>query len=836
MVHLQTHLTDSILLAMWRQHFDPNSLQHMALIAVGGYGRGELHPHSDIDIMVLLRDGEGRPLNEKISSFITLLWDLGLDIGHSVRTVEECIVESQQDVTVTTNLMEARLLDGNRVLYQLMCEATGPDRVWPSYDFYQAKMKEQQSRRAKFHDTAYRLEPNIKESPGGLRDIQTIGWISRRHFGTRSLHDLVTADFISEHEYEALIDGQTLLWSIRYMLHEKTNRREDRLLFDHQRDLAHRFGFTDDTRNRSIEQFMQNYYRTVMQMERLNEIILQKFGEVLEEKQHPAEIIAINERFRLRNGYLEVCDNKIFEKHPPALLEVFPVYARSKEIKGVRANTIRLIRSHLHLIDDKFRADPTTQQLFIRIFCDPKKLTRKLRMMTRYGVMAAYLPAFQNIVGRMQYDLFHIYTVDEHTTRVIRNIRRFALPKYRNELQSYSMLMDQVERPELLYIAGLFHDIAKGRDGDHSELGATDAREFCREHGFTAVETNLVQWLVRNHLIMSMTAQRRDLTDPQVIHDFARRVGSKKYLIHLYLLTVADIRGTNPELWNSWKENLLSDLYRATSRVLNRGLDNPIDKVDIVEQKKHNCQLLLSQYGFDEQEISAIWQRMNSQYFLQNRSKEIAWQIRMILTHKSDEPLVRLRRENNRGSTEILVYMRDHEHLFWLITAELDRLGLNILSANINTTTDGYALNTFLVLEENNDIITDISRVERIKKVLTEALSSPEEIKESQPRNTPRRLRNFATEPSITIDNKLSDELTSVYIETTDRPGILSRIGRCFLECDIVVLGARITTLGEKIEDVFFVVGEDGQQLQDESLLQALDECLVQKLTDPESP
>lgn len=833
-IHLQTRLIDNVLIAIWEHFFSLEQRQSMALVAVGGYGRGELHPKSDIDIMVLLKDSESRALNDDISGFITQLWDLGLDIGHSVRTVDECISESINDLTVITNLMEARHLEGNEALFKLMMESLGPDKTWIPYHFFQGKMKEQAARRDRFHDTAYRLEPNIKESPGGLRDIQTIGWISKRYFGTERLHDLVEEDFLNNEEYESLIDGQYLLWKIRYLLHRISGRREDRLLFDFQRDLAHKFGYTDDENNRSIEGFMQSYYRTVMQMQRLNEIVLQRFQEVLKDLRTPSSVAPINERFQINNGYLEVRSETIFETAPEAMLEIFQIYARSMEIKGIRANTIRLIRNNLDKIDDTFRDSIEARKLFMQIFRDPKKLTRKLRRMNRYGVMAAYLPDFENIVGRMQYDLFHIYTVDEHTTRVIRNLRRFALPSYRNELPHCSMIMDQIRKPELLYIIGLFHDIAKGRGGDHSELGAEAVITFCENHFINKEDTEVVQWTVRNHLIMSTTAQRRDISDPEVIHDFATRVGTRRKLNHLYLMTVADIRATNPELWNSWKENLIRDLFKYTARALHRGLDTPVDKDAAIEQKRKDASELLKEQlnDTDKNEITQLWDGLGEDYFLRYFADEIAWHSLEILNHSGDSPLIAIRHDRERGSSEVLIYAHDHAHLFSLLVAELDSLGLNILAANIGTTNTEYALNTFSILERDDKPISDEERVIDIKSGLRSCILCPDKLPNLQEQFVPRRLRHFQFEPTITIDNEISERFTSIYIEAADRPGILSRIGRCFLSANILVHSAKVSTLGEKIEDVFYVTDQNHKQLQDEKLIFELHDCFVIHLTD----
>ncbi|MCB1757872.1 MAG: HD domain-containing protein, partial [Gammaproteobacteria bacterium] len=447
---------------------------------------------------------------------------------------------------------------------------------------------------------------------------------------------------------------------------------------------------------------------------------------------------------------------------------------------------------------------------------------------------AAYMPDFQNIVGRMQYDLFHIYTVDEHTSHVIRNLRRFALPNYRNEFPHCSMIMDQIRKPELLYLMGLFHDIAKGRGGDHSELGAVAAITFCENHYLNKVDTNLVQWAVRNHLIMSMTAQRRDISDPAVIHDFAKRVGSREYLNHLYLLTVADIRATNPDLWNSWKENLLRDLYNYTARALNRGLDSPVDKEEDIRQKMLDVREIFEkrQLRFAQDRIEKLWEELGEEYFLRYFPDEIAWHTQAILEHEDNTPLVRLRQDGERGSTEILVYTQDHDNLFALMVSELDRLNLNILAANVGTTAAEYALNTFVVLEHNDNTITDPVRVKQIQNSLLLKLQNPDQLPALQNQQIPRILRNFQFEPNVTIDNDISERFTSIYIEAADRPGVLSKIGRCFLNCKIIVHSAKVTTLGEKIEDVFFVSDHNHEKLQDDKLLFALYDCFLDTLTD----
>jgi len=589
----QTEVTDLVLAHLWQAQGE--KFAGIELIAVGGYGRGELHPHSDIDISILLSKPATQNQATDLGAWVTRLWDLGLDIGHSVRTVDDCSAAAEDDITVITNLMESRLLCGDGELFKQMRQVTAPDNMWSSPAFFDAKMQEQKNRHSKFQTNAYRLEPNVKESVGGLRDIQTISWVCQRQFGTRDLNDLVTHELLTQVEFDGLTESLELLWKIRYLLHHYSGKREDRLLFDHQREIAHAFGYTEDKNNQNIEQLMQKFYRNVMELQRLNDIILQGIGGVISGITAGTEPVPINKRFQVRNGFLEVTRDDVFESYPSALLEVFVLFGNTTIAENMRSNTVRLIRSHLHLIDDDFRASPLMRELFLKIFTDPNKLTRKIRMMNRYGVMAAYIPAFDAIVGRMQYDLFHIYTVDEHTISVIRNLRRFALPEYAHELPFCGFVAQQLPRPELLYIAGLFHDIAKGRGGDHSILGAQDADTFCQQHNLKPEATELVRWLVRHHLLMSTTAQRKDISDPAVQIEFASQVGTLNKLNHLYLLTVADIRATNPELWNSFKESLLQQLYQSTALLLQRGLDNPIDSVDMIWQRQMHTLNLLSE-------------------------------------------------------------------------------------------------------------------------------------------------------------------------------------------------------------------------------------------------
>ncbi len=829
LVALQSAVTDALLSHLWQHLLPSNTTDSLALIAVGGYGRAELHPNSDIDILILSAAGY-KKADDEIGSFVTALWDLGLDVGHSVRDISQCVEEATSDVTVITNLLESRWLSGSETLFNELHNAIDPTRMWASSDFFEAKRKEQKDRHLKFHGTAYRLEPNLKESPGGLRDIQTIVWLIIRHYGHGDFNALVEDGFLTNDELSELIEGRNYLWTVRFLLHAKSGRKEDRVLFDYQRDLAKDFGYQSEG-NEAVELFMQQYYRTVTKIERLNEMLLQllekAFVDDLDE-----HTISINKRFVRVNDYLEVAHDRVFAEYPPAMLEIFQVFAANDEVKGFSARTLRLLRSHLHLIDHRFRAELIPRNLFLQLFREPNKITRKLRLMNRYGVLAKYLPIFEKIVGRMQYDLFHIYTVDEHTLMVIRNLRRFAIRFHNDEYPHCSAIMQQLEKPELLYLVGLFHDIAKGRGGDHSILGAEDAEAFCTQHGLNAVDTKLVVWTVRHHLDMSTTAQRKDISDPEVIFEFARFVGSMRYLDFLYLLTVADIRGTNPELWNSWKENLLRQLYDSTAGALKRGLDNPIDKVEMITQKKTAAREVLHQKNMTDAEIDNIWSQCNEAYFLQYTADEICWHTVNISLAGSEEPLVLLRRETERGSTEIFVHVEEYDHMFSDIVTALDQLRLTIVSAQILTSQNGHALDTFFVLDREGESIQDNARLEHIFRTLNQAITNPDELCRPQPIPAPRRLKHFDFKPIINFDNDVSDEYTSLFIKAIDRPGLLSAIGFAFAQSNVRVLSASIATLGETAEDVFFIQNSDGLKVEDETLLDSLRTLLLRLVSE----
>jgi [protein-PII] uridylyltransferase len=826
---------DIVLRRAWTLHAGARE-KDVDLIAVGGYGRGELHPCSDIDVLILLPKSEFDEGHEGIERFLTFLWDIGLEVGHSVRTIDDCQRESAADVSVATTFIEARLLSGPEHLFQAMRRALGQDTVWSSQAFFEAKVAEQQARHHRHHDTGYNLEPNVKASPGGLRDIQTIGWVAKRHFGAETLDELVGHGFLTASELRKLRQAQAFLWKVRFALHVLTGRREDRLLFDHQIRIAKMFGYEDASYTLAVEQFMQRYYRTVMDVSLLNEMLLQLFREAIL-ADAPAVIVPLNPRFRIRNDYLEVTGEDTFARHPSAMLELFRLMQEHPDVRGVRATTIRLLGRHLWLIDEEFRQNPRHHRLFLELLRAPSGVTHEFRRMNLYGVLGRYIPAFGRVVGRMQYDLFHAYTVDAHILFVLRNLRRLALPRFEHELPEMSRLMTSIAKPEIVYLAALFHDIAKGRGGDHSELGSVDADSFCLEQGLSRYDARLVAWLVRNHLTFSVTAQKKDISDPKVIQDFARIVGDQTHLDYLYLLTIADVRGTNPKLWNSWKSSLFHDFYERVRRALRRGIEAPLDHEELVAETKANALELLSRDHVTPERAAAVWSRFNELYFLRHSPAEVAWHTTLLVERDPHDqsPLVAVRDIPERGGNAVLTCGPHRQQNFARTTATLDQMGLNIVDARITPLEGGLGLDTYLVLEDNGTAIADRHRAQQIEQQLWRVLQSAEAQLPVVTRRAPRQVRMFSTPTQITFTDDAVHPRTILEIIAGDRPGLLSEIGRVFQAERIDVVTAKIMTIGERAEDVFYITDEQGRPLGDDAK-RRLQEQVAQALDRREPP
>ncbi|WP_303290791.1 [protein-PII] uridylyltransferase [Marinobacter sp. SS5-14b] len=839
LVQSRASTVDTVLRLIWNRYpFSRSS--DIALIAVGGYGRGELHPHSDIDLLILTRSDMGgmdSATQEDLGAFITLLWDLKLDIGHSVRSMEESVAAAREDITILTNLLETRTIAGPDSLREALSTQVYSDDVKSDKDYFVAKREEQQQRHTKYGDTEYNLEPNVKGSPGALRDIQTIGWITKRHFGLQSTADLARFSILTEEEHQILHQGETFLWQLRYGLQLIADRNENRLLFDHQRALAEMLGYKDEGKRLGVELMMQSYYRTVLALAELADVILQYYDEAIIGSGNEDEIRPLNKRFQMRNFYIEAINNQVFAYAPYAIMEIFVLMAQHPEIKGIRATTIRSLRAHRHLIDDAFRADLAVTSLFMELLRTPHALDQTLSAMKKYNVLGRYLPEFGQIIGQMQHDLFHIYTVDAHTMRVIRNMVRLTSAEARTEYPLASRLIHRLPKMETLYIAGLYHDVAKGRGGDHSELGAIDAEAFCERHHLSERDTQLVSWLVESHLLMSMTAQRKDISDPDIIQAFARAMPSQAHLDYLYILTVCDISATNPKLWNTWRASLLRQLYIEAKRALRRGIDTPVDRQAWIDATREEAREILHAQNMTNEQIDKIWDTVDEEYFLQDSTVDIAWQTAAIIRHGDNpDPLVLIRDTRGGptdGYSQIIIYMKDRVALFAATTAVLEQLNLNIVDARINSSEGPYSISSYVVLDEQGQPLgVDPARKERARKRLIEELDDPEDYPDIIHRRTPRQLKHFAFPTEVTFSNDTINQRTVMEVITPDRPGLLARIGQVLLEHRVRLTNAKIATLGERVEDVFFITDEHGEPLRDPSVCQALQEDLCTMLDD----
>lgn len=814
-------LYDEVMQAAWiRAGLSEES--NVSMVAVGGYGRSELHPKSDIDLLILLQD-DSEPNAEKIEAFITFLWDLKLDVGHAVRTISDCTALAETDITVITNLIESRTLYGDVELLANLKLKIDVSNMWDGHTFYRAKLLEQQQRHAKYQNTAYNLEPNLKECPGGLRDMQVIDWVAKRHLHTHRLSALIDKQFLSEDEYMQIKGAVSHLWRIRWALHTIVGRKEDRLLFDHQRTLAKEFGFDDEDLKRNVERFMQGYYQSVAAIQQLNDLLLQHFEESFLHIEENPDIEVINERFQINNGQLEIRHPDVFSETPSAMLEIYKIMGDRSEFKGIRANTMRALRDNLELVDDGYRNNPINTSLFLDIIASRFRLTTVLRSMKHIGLLGRYLPEFGAIIGQMQHDLFHIYTVDAHTLQLVENLRRFLLPESRSNFPISSQAIRHIAKVELIYIAGLYHDIAKGRGGDHSELGCVDARAFCERHGLNKHETDLIEWLVRHHLLMSVTAQRKDISDPEVIWEFASIVKDQEHLDYLFLLTVADINATNPSMWNSWRASLMRQLYLETKRALRRGLDFPIDAEMQSDEHKQRALEILIERNADIIEAEQIWAEIEEEYFIRSSGEEIAWNTEAILNHRpSTKPLVAispLGGRNFSGASKVFIYTPIASHLFAVTAALFEQMGLNILDAKINTTSNHYSLDTFVVMESGENCDTNLhldrERIELVKKTLIEQLDSPSLYESVVKRFTPRYLKIFNAPSTVHFVSQPEEVWSALEVTAPDRPGLLALIGQFFMEHDIMLHKAKIATLGERVEDTFYITEENGDLITD---------------------
>lgn len=817
---------DSLLIALFKWfELDKTDL---ALFATGGYGRGELSLYSDIDILLLAPDEIKSDVSSKIDNLVAMLWDVGLEPALSVRGINDCL-EAATDHTVASALLEARLLIGNEVLQNIPSEVV--NKLWSQRDFYQVKIDEAKARYIQHNATEYNLEPNIKTAPGGLRDIHVVGWVTKRYFRVSKLYDLVQQEFLTEKEFDELSFAEGYLWQIRHYLHELTGRNENRLLFDYQRDIAQHMGYEaqpDDEPNAAVERFMRDYYRCAMQISTLSEMLINHYYETIIEPHLPDDEQPskrpLNALFNRIGDQIAISHHRVFSQHPEAILEMFLLMGQYG-IKKVRTRTLRALKIAGRGIDQTYRDNPEHQALFLENLKEQNYLFHRLRTMNRYGVLGKYIPSFAQVTGLMQYDLFHRYTVDAHTLFLIRILHRFTDERFYEDFPLVSAIFQRIERKEILVLAAMFHDIAKGRGGNHSQLGETESIEFCLAHGMSKADAHLVGWLTRYHLLMSMTAQKKDISDPEVVTIFANLVGNVTHLNHLYVLTVADMNATNPQLWNSWRATLMKQLYSQTRRILRADIDAPTNRQDMISATRKQALAMLDSahnQHMDRDQVLRLWDDLGDEYFLREIAEDILWHTEAILKHPplghasdaDSTPLVVLRehRELALDAVQVFIYTQDQANLFAVTVAVFDQMNLDVLDARIITATRDFALDSYVLLDRSGTLLRDEDSQQELKQRLIDAFKNPTTPKLAQKR-IPRHLRHFDVPTIIDFEFNAAAGQHIMSLQTLDQPGLLARVGQVFLQQGIEVHAARITTLGERAEDMFYISDKNDARL-----------------------
>ena len=800
----------------------------ISLIAVGGYGRKEFYPKSDTDLLILINDQKKDQHKKNISHFLAYLWDIGIEVSHSTRTIKECITEGSKDISIATTLLESRYISGSKKMFENLIKTIDESKsFWSNKDFYQEKVDEQIKRHLQFNNTAYNLEPDIKNGPGSLRDLHTIFWLCKKFLGIDRIEELLNHNILTEKQLQQLINSRNFLSLIRYSLHSETKRAENRLLFEYQKKLAKQLNYEDQDHLIGVEIFMQDYYKSARTISRMNEIILQtlkqQFLEISEKK-----VKGINQNFQIKNQLVGLKDDISFKDKPALLLEIFLLFQKNKDIEGIDAKTIGLITNNLHLINKNFRRKIEHKEIFLEILKAPEGVTHELRRMNLYGVLGHYIPAFGLIEGRMQYDLFHAFTVDEHTLFVVSNLRRLALTRFNHEFPEDSQKMQAIESPEILYIAGLFHDIAKGRGGDHSIIGAEEAEVFCLDHGLTNYDSKVVSWLVMNHLVFSLTAQKKDIYDPNVIRDLALLIGDELRLDYLYLLTVCDVRATNPTLWNSWKKRLFDDLYLLTKKALREGLEEPIDKEELIREKISLTKNELNNHKF--QNVENFLSYFDDDYFIKFNMNEILKQSLVMINRNipnKAQDIINISAIDDEDYFYAFVFTQIDNESFYKITSIFEQEGVSVRDAKVVRVNEEYCIYSFY-FDHMRTMKDEINQKnEAINKYINEAMASDSFLAQSGSQILSRRLRSFDKKIDISFSEDLIHNRTVMEITCIDRPGLLSNISKILKEEGIWIQSAKIATIGEKADDIFYL-----KNSKKECIDQSIYESLKTKIND----
>lgn len=830
LVHERASFVDALLRHAWVL-IGLDNIKGLTLIAVGGYGRGQLQPHSDVDLLILSPKAINKSAQDKVSQFITLLWDMKLDIGQSVRTVKETFKLASTDITIATNLVESRLLTGDLDTFESLQKKLLGKGYWSSKDFFTAKYQEQKDRHSKFNDTSYNLEPNVKENPGCLRDIQSIGWVAKQHFNVWNGRELVEHGYFTESEWAELIECRSHLWRIRFALHMVSGRSENRLLFDYQADVAEKLGYGNG--KPAVEKMMKAFFRIVRRVSELNEMLLQYFKQdILDVK--VKHVCIVDQDFELADGLIATRQDKVFES-PEHILRFLLLVANTPECTGLHSSCLRQLRNARRAFSQQYFCErKECRKLFMQLMRHPDFFGLAWDLMYKHGILQAYLPQWDHIVGMMQFDLFHAYTVDEHTHRLVKNVYRYHLDDNK-EFPRCKRIVREADKPELLYIAAIFHDIGKGRNGDHSVLGAQDVIEFCQMHDIDGDDAELIRWLVASHLLMSVVAQRRDIYDPDIIGEFAAAVKSHNHLKHLYALTLADIRATNNNLWNDWKASLLRELYLLTQKALDNGLQCGATLIERVNKHQLEARDLLKEHGLSANDIDQFWRRLNNDYFARFSPAQLAWHTQEVAKANIADNhtlTVALNDSTTKAGTELLVYGKNRPALFAQIASVLDSRNCSIHDAQITITSDDYVFDSFILLEQDGSRISSPSRMKSLKTAIETQLAKPGK-EHSNKRKMSRRMKQLDVKTKVRFYQSSSD-VTMMELEALDAPGLLAKVGHLFVDLNLTLHMAKITTIGERAEDLFIIANQDEKALTTEQQVQ-LKKRLSQLLDQPQN-
>lgn len=815
---------DALLIQLWLE-MELSEQQGISLIAVGGYGRREMFPLSDLDFLILVEQTPSPEIEEKITQFIQFLWDCGFEVGNSVRTLAQCESEGKQDITIATNLLEARFLTGNRPHFDALNELLKRADFWSKEDFFNAKVQEQIERYQRYHNTAYNLEPDIKYSPGGLRDLHLLYWVALRHSGALTLEAILQSGFIYPQEYQQLQESRAFLFKVRFALHLILKRYDNRLLFDRQIKVSELLGFRGEG-NPAVEKMMKCFFQALHRISLISNLLIQHYRENALSSNQATVIDQLDDDFQLINQCLCLRNSFVFQEKPARILDLF-FYLTQYEHANIHSDTLRQLQISLDQLSQKLCEIPAAREKFLRLFNQPNAIKRAFMPMHQYGVLTAYLPQWQAIEGLMQFDLFHIYTVDEHTLRVMLKLESFLSQESAQEHPIAHRIFSQLSDRTLLYIAALFHDIAKGRGGDHAELGAVDIADFAQLHGLDRREIDTLAWLVKSHLLMSITAQRRDIHDPEVVMNFAEAVQNQVRLDYLTCLTVADICATNGNLWNSWKRSLFASLYEFTEQQFSQGMKELFDYSEKSAENRKLAQQILTQDYSDITSISIekLWTRCPEDYFVRNTPKQIAWHTSLLVDFV-EALLVKISNRFSLGGTEVFIYCQDQPHLFNKVVSTIGAKKFSIHDAQIITTQDGYVFDSFIITELNGELV-EFDRRRELEQALTVALQSEKLPALSIVPN--RQLQHFTVQTDVRFLQENKKEHTEMELVALDKAGLLAQVSQIFTELNLNLLNAKITTVGEKAEDFFILTNQFGQALAREER-ERLNSVIIQQI------